>query len=84
MEEVIKQFVDMIEENKHLNVTYSIMTQRAEYQALKSLLDDKPKKQTLEEFCIKNTPHGNLDVLTPSEIICLISEYINSMKNNGI
>lgn len=35
----------------------------------------EPEKQTFEEWAIRNTPYGNLDALTPGEIICLISEW---------
>ena len=49
-----------------LSVPYSIIAYR---------IIEEPKKQTLEEFAIRNTPYGNLDILTPGEIISLISGY---------
>lgn len=35
----------------------------------------EPKKQTFEEFAVRNSPQGNLDILTPGEVICLFSEF---------
>ncbi len=39
---------------------------------------EEPKKQTLEEFCIRNTPHGDLDILTFSEFVCLYDAWRES------
>lgn len=37
--------------------------------------EEKPKKQTIEEFCTRNAPYNELDNLTPAMAIMLISEY---------
>lgn len=43
--------------------------------------EKEPEKQTLEDFCVQNTPQGNLDLLIPSEVICLISEWHRTVNN---
>lgn len=40
-----------------------------------------PKYQTIEEFFVRNCPQGNIDALTLSEAVHLLSEYKELYKN---